>query len=507
MNQSNNKQAPLSDASSVEASSNHALPSAQSDTQASPKKRRKRQRKKKTKNSPDTLHTDHSTEQGKNASKQHDFDQSSDSKQNATVSRPSTQNGQAKTQGQARGKKHLKANKQAKTRGQKKESRPQVKDPIEQALRLLDSAIRQEAKKAGVLRLSPLHLDLIIGAGENLNHRPDQEAIQRQIKKVKQRINEELAAQIPTQWRRGTVFCFDSEQAISPPSHDAIFTGYDALGRPQWQRLLPLCLQRQVEHLDRLYAQPAEAVALMMKAPIGEALINEVAAGRVYEVLAQVVIGPISASFRPLRQEDERYTLTAQMIMSKPRERKLSIHLNILGLDPDEIYEAAAKAAPRGPLARARNCILSAQKEARKLQELLNLKRINYDRLPDEAERILAHLRDSLFRVLKGDLKRTQHAKTRHHSMERPTSEAWRDAKRAGNERLFWDQHQETVVVVGPKGRVHVFSLDARHVTSMRLGAGELERKTGQGRWRPLIGEQAKTFKFNLNQSRQSHAN
>ncbi|MAD60872.1 MAG: hypothetical protein CMH49_05080 [Myxococcales bacterium] len=476
MNQSNNKQAPVGDTSVAKATPDDH----QTDTQLATNKRRRRRKKKKVQEPLDAAGVEVTQ-------KIADFPRGKAQVNSKSTAKGRRSKGQAKEQ----------------TRG----SKQKVKDPIEQALRLLDSAIRQEAKKTGVLRLSPLHLDLIIGAGENLNHQPDQEAIQRQIKKVKQRINEELATQIPTQWRRGTVFCFHSEQAISPPSHDAVFTGYDTLGRPQWQRLLPLCLQRQVEHLERLYAQPAEAIALMMKAPIGEALISEITAGRLYDVLAQVVIGPISDSFKPLRQEDERYTLTAQMILSKPQERKLSIHLNILGLDPDDIYEAAAKAAPRGPLARARNCILSAQKEARKLQELLNLKRVNHDRLPDEAEKILSHLRDSLFRVLKGDLKRTHHAKTRHHSMERPTSEAWRDAKRAGNERLFWDQHQETVVVVGPKGRVHVFSLDARHVTSMRLGAGELERKTGQGRWRPLIGEQVRTFKFNLNQSRQSRMN
>ncbi len=468
MNQSNDQQVPSGDKSSTA-----VAPSMQPlEPELQPKKRRRRKRKKKAQNSENT------DSQASKSEVKHPKQNSDNRKSNPKSTKP---------------------------KRPKAKPTPATQDPIEQALRLLDTAIRQEAKSAGVLRLSPLHLDIIIGAGENLNHTPDYEALKRQIRKVKQRINEELATQIPTQWRRGTIFCFHSEQAIAPPSHDAIFTGYDALGRPQWIRLLPLCLQRQVEHLDRLYAQPAQAIALMMKAPIGEPLINEVSSGRVYEILAQVVIGPISDSFRPLRQEDERYTLTAQLILSKPQERKLSIHLNILGLDPDVIYEAAAKAAPRGPLARARNCILQAQKEVRKLQELLNLKRINHDRLPDEAERILSGLRDSLFRVLRGDYKRTQHAKDRHHSMERPTSEAWRDAKRAGNERLFWDQHQETVVVVGPKGRVHIFNINAHHVTSMRLGSGELERKTGQGRWRPLTGQRLQQFKSNLAQHRQAN--
>lgn len=380
-------------------------------------------------------------------------------------------------------------------------------DRIEQAIRLIDSVVRAEAQNLGILRLAPLHLDFIIGDGDSLNQASSDEAIQKQVAKLRQRIIESIHTQVPTQWRRGTVYCFNSEQALTPPSYDSVFTGYDAVGRPQWTRLLPLCLQMQVKGLDVLYAQPPKALSILMRSPIGEPLIPEITEGRVYETLAQLVIGPLSSSFRPLRDQDERHTLTAQLILSKPMERRLSVHLNVLGLNPDEIYEGAAKSAPRGPLARASNSILSAQKEVRKLQELLNLGRLNHDQLPSEAEQILNGLRDSLFRVINGDRQRTQHGKHRHHSMQRPTSEAWRDVKKAGKERLFWDHHQDTVVAIGPKSRVHIFNFEGQHITSMRLGAGELERKCGQGRWRPLVGDRAQRFRACLDKSipRDSH--
>ena len=317
-----------------------------------------------------------------------------------------------------------------------------------------------------------------------------------QVQKLRARIADQVHRQVPIQWRRGAIYCFESDQAIEPPSHDSIFTGYDPLGRPQWTRLLPLCLSLQVPHLDRLYAHPPQVISLAMNAPIGNQPISEVTEGRVYEPLAQVVLGPVSSTFRPLRATETRYTLTVQILLTQPPERGLTVHLNVLGLDPDTLFEEAAKGAPRGPLARARNSIQNAQREVRKLQEMIRLGRISREKLPNEAERILSSLSDHLVRVIHGDMGRTHHGQKRHHSMERPTSEAWRDANRVGVERLFWDGHQETIVVIGPKSRVHIFSQDGRHVTSMRLGPGELERKTNQGRWRPLDQDRIRGFRL-----------
>ena len=232
-----------------------------------------------------------------------------------------------------------------------------------------------------------------------------------------------------------------------------------------------------------------------MRAPIGSQPIPEVTQGKVYEVIAQVVIGPLASHFRLLKSEDTRHTLTAQIILVQPPEHPLQVRFNLLGLNPDDLFDAAAKSAPRAPISRARNCISTARREVRRMQDQLSRGKVSQALLSQESTRILEELRDSLIRTVNGNPQRTRHAQKRHQSMERPTSEAWRDAARAGDERLLWDQHQETIVVVGPKSRVHIFSENAKHITSMRLGVKELERKRGQRRWRLLDPELAKRFR------------
>jgi hypothetical protein len=345
------------------------------------------------------------------------------------------------------------------------------------------------------MRLSTLHLNLMIGEGETTLDSPTAEMLTRQVEKLQRQISGQVRALVPTQFQRGTLYCFSSDQGITPPKIDAIFTGYDPLGRPLWTSFLPLCLSMQLSNIDQLYADPPSAVGLLMRAPIGNLPIPEVTQGKIYEVLAQLVVGPIASHFRPLRSDDVRHTLTAQIILVQPPEHALQVRFNLLGLNPDDLFDAAAKSAPRAPISRARNCISSARREVRRLQEQLSLGKITQARLTQESIQILEELRDSLLRSLSGDQQRTRHAQRRHQSMERPTSEAWRDAARAGDERLFRDHHQETIVVIGPKSRVHVFSEDGRHITSMRLGVGELERKRGQRRWRQLESEVIRRFR------------
>ena len=365
---------------------------------------------------------------------------------------------------------------------------------IKRAVSLLDEIIREEADKHEITRLGPLHLNLILGGSQQRSDAP-LDLLTTQVDKLYEQINRQVQAQIPNEFRQGTVYCFHSDDAIPPPSPELIFNGYDAVGRPIWIGLLPLCLTLGIDHLDRLYARPPQAIKLLQAGPIGAQLIPEVRGGRVYDVLSQLVIGPLSTRFRPLREQDDRHTITAQVVLTQPKDRPQQIRFNLLGLDPDSLFDAAAKSAPRGPLARARNSIHHARREVRRLQELLAQGKVSTTRLKTDSQQILDTLGDQLLRVISGDEQRTEHARRRHHSMERPTSEARRDAARAGDERLFVDVHQDTIVVIGPRGRAHIFTEEGRHVTSMRLGVGEVDRKQQQGRWRSLNTTRARRFK------------
>ena len=64
----------------------------------------------------------------------------------------------------------------------------------------------------------------------------------------------------------------------------------------------------------------------------------------------------------------------------------------------------------------------------------------------------------------------------------------------------MWDIDQSTVVVVGPKGRVHVFAPDGRHVTSVVMQRAAIERRRQQGRWRLAEPEERGEFRIRIKQ-------
>ena len=111
---------------------------------------------------------------------------------------------------------------------------------------------------------------------------------------------------------------------------------------------------------------------------------------------------------------------------------------------------------------------------------------------------LLNRLRGDVLRVLKNRDHRTRHAEERHQSGERPTSLALADALAAGEGRFFRDEHKNTIVVLGPKHRVHVFSTAGRHVTSLELQPAEVERRLELKRWRFLERVGSDLFKDTL---------
>ena len=82
---------------------------------------------------------------------------------------------------------------------------------------------------------------------------------------------------------------------------------------------------------------------------------------------------------------------------------------------------------------------------------------------------------------------RTKHAKKRHAEGNRPTGEAMKDARRVGSQSLLFDERRQTWVVIGRRGRAQLFAPAGKHVTSIRLETGEVQRKKGSGRWRANV--------------------
>jgi hypothetical protein len=51
---------------------------------------------------------------------------------------------------------------------------------------------------------------------------------------------------------------------------------------------------------------------------------------------------------------------------------------------------------------------------------------------------------------------------------------------------------------VGPKHRAHVFTPDAKHVTSVVMNTVNVQKRLQQGRWRPADPEERGEFRLQL---------
>ncbi len=72
------------------------------------------------------------------------------------------------------------------------------------------------------------------------------------------------------------------------------------------------------------------------------------------------------------------------------------------------------------------------------------------------------------------------------------------DLARATPENLLFDTRRETLVVVGERGRAHVFNRDGKLVTSVRYNPAVIEKRRQNGIWRQAAREEVDTLRQRL---------
>lgn len=314
------------------------------------------------------------------------------------------------------------------------------------------------------------------------------------------RLQEALAGATP--FREGHVYCFFTHQPESPyssPSRPSdVFAGYAASGRPEWVSFPNLCLARKEPRVDRLYGDAPEVIALVLGPEDFEpGLLPSFSRGHLlYKVLGQVVVGLVPRDLEP-RSRAERVALTIQVIETSQPGLRHRLRLNVIGLGPDEIAAAAADQPETSAAEGFRRVLRAARARVDALGRqaaLAHKQRQTFD-LEPQVELLLGRLRGDVLRVLKSRDYRTRHAVERHQSGERPTSLAIADALAASEGRFFRDEHKNTIVVLGPRHRVHVFTQQGKHVTSLELQPAEVERRVDLKRWRFLERVGSELFK------------
>jgi hypothetical protein len=292
--------------------------------------------------------------------------------------------------------------------------------------------------------------------------------------------------------RPGAVYSYfaDSSHAdgCRPTEPRAVFDGYSSTGKPTFADFVTLAIERKNPDVERMLAGE-------------EIVLTHVTMGRVLRTQQLAEFGGQSPVFRILGQVNAglfrtlsdagRCAFSFQLLRGQTLEGRVRLRLHCVGaVDPMDLADPALMQ------------ILS--RFQRKLDgEALRLEGKLKNGEVDEEEFVLPLLQD-FAKQLQGRTRsagrRTQHGLERSEQGQRPTSRAYPDAAEASDNAILWDIDQSTVVVLGPKGRVHVFTPGGRHVTSVAMQRAAIERRRQQGRWRLAEPEERGEFRIHVKQ-------
>ena len=124
------------------------------------------------------------------------------------------------------------------------------------------------------------------------------------------------------------------------------------------------------------------------------------------------------------------------------------------------------------------------------------------ERLSERIEGVLGGIARRLEHHRRSHDRRTRHAQRRHQDGDRPTRMALTDLARASDENILFDGRRETCVVLGEKGRAHVWNVAGKLVTSIRYSPESIEKKRKLGIWRQASREEIASLREVVSEGR-----
>ncbi|NLF40967.1 hypothetical protein GX586_16105 [bacterium] len=314
---------------------------------------------------------------------------------------------------------------------------------------------------------------------------------------------EEFGAQTDA-FQRGRVFCYRCRSAqcehSAPPSAAAVFAAYSQTGVPEWKDLHQYLLDAGDERVDQLFGERGRVLSR-------GALGREVKAhlfpsfgkfSKSYNILGQVVAGYYAV-------EDafgmrEKTAVTVQIVECRGPGAVFRLEANVIGAAPDG--EPVIDAMLRGVLPDVTRAYQIAARDARAMEQKVRAARLAFSNAdPYRALRqipaVLSRVAASLERSHRQGARRTVHAHQRKED-RRPVNCAMQDAQDAQPAAVFRDEKNDTIIIRGPRNRVHAFSTDARHVTSFTLRDEQVDRRVRLKHWRPAAEDEVTAFRAAL---------
>ncbi len=292
----------------------------------------------------------------------------------------------------------------------------------------------------------------------------------------------------------------DCEHA-APESSRQVFAGYGPTGIPQFQDFGQWLLESKHPDIDWLYQRPPRLVtAVVSGAELTGELLGAFRERRLdYRVHGQVVAGwfpvldrhgtpdVLALSFQVLSsaRQGRRGRGRKGRRGGRPRRR---LGLNVLGIGPageplTDLYDRLDQKPWAGAVRWSQQALDSIERSQGR-------KSATPERLSGRIEGVLNGIARRLEHHRRSRDRRTGHAQKRHREGDRPTDMALRDLARAGTLGVFFDVRRKTLIVLGDKGRAHVWNAAGKLVTSIRYSPDSIEKKKNLQIWRPATAEE-----------------
>jgi hypothetical protein len=194
------------------------------------------------------------------------------------------------------------------------------------------------------------------------------------------------------------------------------------------------------------------------------------------------------------RGGSDAVAVSLQIVSSRVRRQQWRLGLNVVGRGPrgeplENLFDRLGAIPWAGP---AR----WAQEALGQIEQRLNRQRRGAN---PQVKRRLDGVLGGLARRLEKDERVTQrltrHAETRRRQRQRPTDKALSDLAAARDDQILFDGRHETLIVLGDKGRAHVFNQAGKLVTSIHYSTASISRRRKTEKWRNASPEEIVTLR------------
>jgi hypothetical protein len=365
---------------------------------------------------------------------------------------------------------------------------------IQQALQLLIAEVRERIDR------HPLG-HLVAGRGEQIDLRLTLPTALRdgQLGRAGRDAAESLQEAVQTLlhhsalFQPGRVLCLRCQTATcehsAPADSRQVFTGWGPAGLPRFADFGQWLLQRRDPRVDLLYKESPQLLAVVV--PEAELAGNLIPAFRQredsYRIHAQITAGWYRAP-DPVGNPHP-FAVSLQIVSTRAGRLRRRFGVNVVGIGPGNeplasLYDKIGQIPWGEAVHWAQGVLMGIEGQMDRSPRTR----------PEAVEKRIEGLANAVARRLekdwRGKERRTRHGQQRHTEGDRPTRMALADLARATPESFLYDTRRETLVVVGDRGRAHVFNLAGKLVTSVRYNPGVIEKRRQNGVWRRAGAEE-----------------